>query len=215
MFKFRVFWQNHRWPLLFCTVILLVLLVGVLTQAAAAEVPADTLPQASQGDTEPTVPPAPTVLPPLPLNYWSYSVKFVCDDQGNRERNTVINIFNPSFTNSLVVMNGVLTVAGTTVVRPAGSLGLTGLNPSIMTLPGLNATAIDCNHLGPTPDLRDGFVNIISEKPLDIIAVYVRSYIDDQTGAYVSEKNENVEIEHIPGRFVTNGQAQPNGWEMP
>jgi hypothetical protein len=216
MSKFRTLWQNYRWSLLLCTVLLAIVMVSVLTQSVAAEVTANQTFNVSQDtQTEPTFEPEPTTVPPLPTNYWSYSVKWVCDDQINRERNTVINILNPSHTGSLMVMSGVVTVSGAVVVRPPTANGLVGLNPSIMTIPGLGATVIDCNHLGSTPNLREGFVNIASEKPLDIVAVYIRSYIDDQIGEYVLEKNENVEIEHVPGRYVMNGEAQPNGWEQP
>ncbi len=198
--KFRLFWQNSRWALVLSCSVLLLVLIGVLTQAAAAEVSADAALEVPHDDP----PPIPGTPEPLPDDYWSYSVKVVCDGEYGQRRNTIINIFNPSHTTSTLALGNEFTVVGPIVFRPPSTRPLVALAPVLMSLPGLNATTIDCTHLNlPSPVLTEGFVNIFSAKPLDIVAVYM------------GQENENVEVEHVPGRYVIGGAAQPNGWEQP
>jgi hypothetical protein len=158
---------------------------------------------------------------PIPLQRWSYSVKFVCglqrpDPQAPGEPAvkpgnyaTEINIYNPFAATSGIKKRVILLVDhGKPIGREPEQQGPSGFD-SIVLKPNF-ATMDDCNRLWqishptlplPIPmPLTIGFLVLESVRELDVDAVYTAALPATPGTPQVFGQGISIDVERVPGR---------------
>lgn len=112
----------------------------------------------------------PSVAYATGVKVWSYAVKFVCEQEEGTEVETTVNIHNPSLTQTATIH--------AKIVEPGGDyyFFLTGEH-----LYADKAESIECDDFAeaqaPTiatinPTDFEGFIVVLSNKPLDVVGLY-------------------------------------------
>jgi hypothetical protein len=108
---------------------------------------------------------------------YSYSVKFVCEEEEGNSVDTSVNFHNPSLTGRAPYLLKIVTTEeeSSYYVFRSGYLR-----------PDLGGS-VECDHFeqqngGPTIDITDfeGFLVVLSRKPLDVVGVYEVEHEDEE-----------------------------------
>lgn len=153
--------------------------------------------------------PSAAASPAQQNGYYSYSVKFVCGRQGSDDPQlavvrpgvyaTEINIYNYGAKEASIKKRAIpLVVNGQAIGREPNYSRIQGEDSIV--LPPETATMDDCYRitriLGMAPGTYViGFLQLVSDRDLDVTAVY--------TSEGRNLNNTDIEVEQIPGKFVT------------
>ena len=139
------------------------------------------------------------------IKVYSYAVKFVCEEEEGNSVDTSVNFHNPSLTSRAEFLLKIVTTEDESSyhVFRHGSLG--------QDLAG----SVECDFFeekngGPSIDITDfeGFLVVLSRKPLDVVGVYEVEHEDEEEG----EEVEDIDVVRVEGKIQTVPLTSWNGF---
>ena len=127
---------------------------------------------------------------------YSYAVKFVCEEEEGNSVDTSVNFHNPSLTSRAQYL---LKIVTTEEEESAYHVFRSGYLPPDLG-GSVECDAFEQQNGGPGIDITDfeGFLVVLSRKPLDVVGVYEVEHEDDE-----GEEVEDLDVVPVQGKVQT------------